>query len=352
MRRLFFAAVCCLLVPAVTHATAYSVTLTGDAGSGFATIDVTGDDIDYNILVSGFSPDTAVLSDGENDIDLGATFVSGTAVGTATSAMAGDIVADPAAWTLEVSGGGNTLSGMFSSGSGGETVVYFPVSATIVGLAGTNFKSDARIVNRSGEQASVTLAYYPAGAGGNNGPADTETIMVAANEQAVLTNFVEEFFGVTDGRGGVKVTADRAVLVSERVYNDQTDLGEGTFGLYIDAVSLDQAYRSGLVSFLQNQLANTGTGFRGSIGWFNPSTTAVEVTFSAWDTSGAMLGETTRSIAGLAHDQFAINQLWSGLANYGNMYVTYSADGDIFIYGTITDNVSGDGTYIPATLSQ
>ena len=65
-----------------------------------------------------------------------------------------------------------------------------------------------------------------------------------------------------------------------------------------------------------------------------------------------MLGETTRSIAGLAHDQFAINQLWSGLANYGNMYVTYSADGDVFIYGTITDNVSGDGTYIPATLSQ
>ncbi len=351
MRRFLLAAACVVLLPAVAQATAYSVTLTGDAGSGFATIDVAGNDVDYNILVSGFSPTTAVLTDGTNDIDLGASFAGGNAFGTTTSAMAGDIAADPSSWTLEVSGGGDTISGALSVGGGSETVVYFPVAATIVGLAGTNFKTDGRIVNRSGEAASVTLEYYPAGAGGNSGPAGSETITVGANEQAVLTNFVEDFFGVSDGRGGVKVTADRTVLVSARVYNDQTADGNGTFGLYIDAVSLDQAYHSGLVSFLENQLANTGTGFRGSIGWFNPSSTAVEVTFRGWDTSGDLLGETTRTIAGLAHDQSAVNQLWPSLANYGDMYVTYTADGDIFIYGTITDNISGDGTYIPAALS-
>ena len=61
MRRFILAAACILLLPAVAQATAYSVTLSGDAGSGFATIDVAGNDIDYNILVSGFAPDTRML---------------------------------------------------------------------------------------------------------------------------------------------------------------------------------------------------------------------------------------------------------------------------------------------------
>jgi hypothetical protein len=338
----------------VAGAQTYNVNLSGAAGTGFASIGITGDAIDYAIVTSGLdpAPTTATLTDGSDSVDLGASFGgTGSATGSTNSAMASAISGNPSAWSLEVSNGSDTLSGALSVGGGSETVVYFPVAATIVGLAGTNFKTDGRIVNRSGEAASVTLEYYPAGAGGNIGPAGSETITVGANEQAVLTNFVEDFFGVSDGRGGVKVTADRTVLVSARVYNDQTTDGNGTFGLYIDAVSLDQAYHSGLVSFLENQLANTGTGFRGSIGWFNPSSTAVEVTFRGWDTSGDLLGETTRTIAGLAHDQSAVNQLWPSLANYGDMYVTYTADGDIFIYGTITDNISGDGTYIPAALS-
>ncbi len=351
MRRLLLAAACCLLLPAVAQATAYSVTLTGDAGSGFATIDVAGNDIDYNILVSGFTPTTAVLTDGSNDIDLGASFTGGTAFGTAASAMADDIVSDPSAWTLEVSGGGDTISGSLSVGGGSSTVVYFPVSAAVRGAAGTNFRTDLRIVNRSGDTASVTLDYFAAGPDANTAPDATDTVDVAANEQLVLNDFVAENFGVTNGRGGVKVTADRSVLASSRVYNDQTGAGDGTFGLYVDSVDMSQASSSGLVSFLQNRPASSGAGFRGAIGWFNPNTSAVEVSFSGWDTTGALLGTTTRTINGQVHDQFFINQLWPALADYGDMYVTYSADGDLFVYGTITDNVSGDGTYITAAPS-
>jgi hypothetical protein len=352
MRRFILGAVCILLLPAVAQATAYSVTLSGDAGSGFATIDVAGTTIDYNILVSGFAPDTAVLSDGSNDIDLGAGFTAGTAVGSTTSALTGDIIADPSAWTLEVSGGSDTISGALSTGgSGSETVLYFPVSAAVRGAAGTNFRTDLRLVNRTRDTVSVTLDYFAAGADANTTPDATDTVDVAPNEQLVLNDFVAASFGVTNGRGGVKVTADGAVLATSRVYNDQSAAGDGTFGLFVDAVEMGRAYRSGLVSFLQNRPASSGAGFRGAIGWFNPTESAVEVTFRGWDTDGTLLGETTRTINAHTHDQLFVNQLWAALANYGDMYVTYEADGSIFIYGTITDNVSGDGTYIPAAQS-
>ncbi len=349
MRRFILTAACVLLLPALAQATAYSVTLSGDAGSGFATIDVAGTTIDYNILVSGFAPDTAILTDGSNEIDLGASFSGGTAVGSTTSDMAGDIIAAPASWTLEVSDGTDTISGALSAGGGGgETVVYFPVSAAVAGAAGSNFRTDLRIVNRTGNTVAVTLDYYAAGGDANTAPDATDTVDVAANEQRVLNDFVAENLGVANGRGGVKVTADGAVLVSSRVY---TAGGDGSYGLFVDSVDMSQAYRSGVVPFLQNRPANSGADFRGSLGWFNPNESAVEVTFRGWDTDGTLLGETSRTIPAMTHDQFFINQLWSALSNYGDMYVTFEADGALFIYGTITDNGTNDGTYIPAAQS-
>ncbi|HSO22386.1 MAG TPA: hypothetical protein VLT81_05740 [Chondromyces sp.] len=346
MRRFLLTTACILLLPALASATTYTASLAGDAGSGFGNITVTGNDIDYNILVSGFAPDAAVLTDGSNDIDLGASFTAGAAFGSVTSNLAGDIIADPSAWTLEVSGGSDTISGALATGgAGAETVVYFPVSAAVQGAAGSNFRTDLRLVNRTGETVAVTLDYYAAGADANTAPDATDSVDVAANEQLVLNDFVASSFGVTNGRGGVKVTADGTVLATSRVY---TAGGDGSFGLFVDSVDMSQAYRAGLISFLQNRPANSGAGFRGSIGWFNPNSSAVTVTFRGWDTDGTMLGETSRTINALTHDQFFINQLWSALADYGDMYVTFQADGAIFVYGTITDNGTNDGTYIPA----
>jgi hypothetical protein len=352
MRRTLLAAACILLLPALATAQTYTASLSGAEVSGFGTITISGDDIGYNILVSGMSPTTAVLTDGSIELDLEPAFVAGSAFGSVTDAtVAAAILSDASSWDLDVGDGTNTISGSLGTSSGGETVVYFPVSAAIRGAQGTNFRTDARIVNRTGEAATATVEYYPEGAAGNSGPAVSETVDITANEQLVLVDFVADFFGVSNGKGGVRITSESALSVSSRVYNDQSDVGDGTFGLYVDAIDMNQAYRSGLVPFLQNRRANSGEGFRGAVGWFNPTSSTVTITLLGWDTDGTYLGETTREVAGLAQEQFSIQQLWSALAGHGDMYVTYSADGDIFVYGTITDNISGDGTYIPATQS-
>ena len=344
MRRFLLTTACILLLPALAAAQTYTASLTGDEGSGFGTVAISGTTIDYNILVSGIAATSAVLSNGSDTINLGASFTNGAALGSTTSNLAGNIVAAPASWNLSVNNG--ALSGALGAGgSGAETVVYFPVSAAVQGAAGSNFRTDLRLVNRTGETVAVTLDYYAAGADANAAPDATDSVDVAANEQLVLNDFVASSFGVTNGRGGVKVTADGTVLATSRVY---TAGGDGSFGLFVNSVDMSQAYRAGLISFLQNRPANSGAGFRGSIGWFNPNASAVTVTFRGWDTDGTLLGETSRTINSMTHDQFFINQLWSALADYGDMYVTFQADGAIFVYGTITDNGTNDGTYIPA----
>ena len=117
---------------------------------------------------------------------------------------------------------------------------------------------------------------------------------------------------------------------------------------FVDAVGTDRAYMTGTISFLENANRNSGAGFRGAIGWFNPNSSSVTVTLYGWDTDGTLLGSETVTVAGLEQKQQFIQAIWPALAGYGDMYVTYMASDNIFVYGTITDNVSGDGTYIPA----
>ncbi len=343
MKRTIFV-LAALLLPLTAAAQSYTASLTGDAGTGFGTIAISGDTIDYTILVSGIDAAGAALTSGGDEIDLGASFTNGTAIGSTTSSLAGDVLSNPAAWTLEINDG--ALSGVLSAGSaGGSTEAYFPVQAAVAGAAGSNFRTDLRIVNNASETVAVTVDYYAAGADANTAPDATFTVDVAVNEQRVLNDYVASNLGISNGRGGVVVTSDGAVSVVSRVY---TAGDEGSFGLFVDSVGMDDARSAGVIPFLQNRPANSGAGFRGSIGWFNPNTSAVTVTFRGWDTAGTLLGETSRTVNGLTHDQFFINQLWSALADYGDMYVTFSADGELFVYGTITDNATNDGTYVPA----
>ena len=340
-----------LLLPMVVGAQTYNVNLSGAAGTGFASISITGDAIDYAIVTSGLdpAPTTATLTDGSDSVDLGASFGgTGSATGSTNSAMASAISSNPSAWSLEVANGSDTLSGTLAGGASGTTEVYFPVSASNPGANQTFFRTDARIINRSGGSASVTLDFYANDDGGNSAPDASETVTVDVNEQLVLNDFLVTLFGFSTAQGAVKISSDSSLTVASRVYNDQTSVDGGTLGLFVDAVDMDQAYPAGVISFLQNRNRNSGEGFRGALGWFNPNGTDVEITLYGWATDGTLLGSETVTVSGLEQKQQFVNAIWPALSDYGNMYVTYAADGDIFVYGTITDNVSGDGTYIPA----
>jgi hypothetical protein len=344
------ASVALLLLPLAVGAQTYNVNLEGDAGTGFATIIIDGSDINYTIITSGIDPTSAELTDGTDTVDLAADFGgTGIATGSVNSSFAGDIANNPSVWTLNVTNGMDTLSGMVSTGGGGTaTAVYFPVAASNPGANQTYWRSDARIINRSGEATTATLDFYANDDGGNAEPDATETVDVAANEQLVLSDILVNLFGFNSAQGAVRISSERSLVVASRVYNDQTSVDAGTQGLFVNAVGMDEAYRAGTISFLQNRNRNSGEGFRGAIGWFNPGSGEVTLSLTAWGTDGTSLGAETVTVAGLEQSQDSPQNIFSSLSDYGDFYITFSASNDIFVYGTITDNVSGDGTYIPA----
>ncbi len=358
------------LAPCGAAAQTYTAELTPDnvvpnpgppGASGLATIVFADTSVEYNLVFSGVEDPTAAhihVGDagrtGEVVVDLDPVFSGGFASGsvTADAATIAEIVDDPAHYYVQIHSAdfpGGALRGQLSGGGSVVTTLYLPVVATVAGQAGTDFHTDARFVNRSGEAAEVTFSYYRGGAGGNpSGPSQTATMTIGPNEQLVLDDMATELFGVNNGKGGVKIEADRFVFGSARIYNDQRGAGAGTFGQWAQALSMGDARVEGAIQFLSNEDPDSGVGFRGNVGWFNPHDVSLELTLDAWDTSGAPLGSVPWTAGPYEQLQRNLGQLWSALSDYGDLYVTFTADMPIFVYGSLVDNVNGDAIYIPA----
>ncbi len=362
-----------LLLPLVLGAETFSADLSGaavvpgpgdDDATGFAVVDISGTDVSYSIIASGLDTITAAHihtgaagASGGVVVDLEASFINGTATGSvaADAATLSNIIDSPEGFYVQVHTEGfpnGAIRGQLAGAGGGEGdayVAYFPVAAAIAGQAGTFFRTDARMVNLSGQAASVTLQYYPEGDAGNSGPSATATVTVGPGQEAVLNDFVAEQFGVTDGKGAVVISSSTELKSLARIYNDARDAGLGTFGQLVPAQTIDHALTNGVLPFLSNEDAASGEGFRGNIGWFNPNTDAIQVSFAAWDaTTGQQLGTLTSSAEGLAQQQLNLAQLWPELADAGDLYVTFVSSEPVFMYASVVDNVNGDAIFIPA----
>ena len=345
MRRVALAVACVLLLPVAASAATLTATLSGDGASGFAVVDIANQTVSYQIITSGLSsPSSAVITDGGSSLDLGATFVAGTAVGSVSDAMAADIAADPAAYDVEVSDGATTISGSLGGSPAAPVTLYIPVVAATSGQGGALFRTDVRLVNMSGGMASVDLMYHPSDGSG----AIMSSVTVADGAQLVLDDVVADELG-TEGRGGLVIGADRDISAMARIYNDQRPAGEGTFGQFVQGVAMDEARISGLIPFLSNRAVSSGEDFRSNIGWLNPNGEDAVITFNAYDSDGTSLGDAVqRTAVSLTQGQANVGDLWSGLADYGDHYLTFEATVPVFVYGAVADNVSSDGIYIPA----
>jgi hypothetical protein len=195
----------------------------------------------------------------------------------------------------------------------------------------------------------VTLQYYPEGDDGNSGPSATATVNLAVGQEGVLNDLVANQFGVTNGKGAVVISSNAQLKSLARIYNDARDAGQGTFGQLVPAQTLDDALTNGVLPFLSNEDPASGAGFRGNIGWFNPNSDAIQVSFAAWDAAtGQQLGTLSSSAEGLAQQQLNLAQLWPELADAGDLYVTFVSSEPVFMYASVVDNVNGDAIFIPA----
>jgi len=362
------------LLPVAASAQSYSASLSGDAvvpgpgaagATGIATMAVDGTTVMYSLLFSGVdSPTSAHIHEGAAGetggvvLDLDPTFTGGAASGsvTADQGTLDAIMADPAGYYVQVHSAGfpnGAIRGQLTGMGGGPVdegvVLYHPVIAKLTGQAGTNFVTDVRILNRSGDTATVTIDFYAVG-GGHTAPTATVTLTVADGEQLVADDVIGNVFGAGNTRGGVIITSDRAISAAAKIFNDQRAAGEGTFAQFQPGLPLSHGWASGAVYFLSNEAATSGEGFRANLGWFNPNDAGIDVTFTAYDTDGTMIGSFDGAAGAYEHAQVNVADLFPSLADYGDHYITYSTAGGehLFVYGSVVDNVNGDAAYIPA----
>src|SRR5713226_1723245 len=244
-----------------------------------------------------------------------------------------EIIANPAGFYANIHNAdfpGGAIRGQLTAAPGTfvNPILFAPVVAKVTGAKGENFVEEVRLVNRSSASSNVTLDFFASSLTALAAPTATRTVTVAANSQMVLNDVLGSTFA-TSGIGALRITADKDVIASGHLLNDQRSSANGTTGEAFSAGPVDSTCRNGTLPLLSNASAAdlaAGLGFRTNI-----ATKTVTVPSFA---------HTQLSLAGLFDSASA-----SDLAQT-DFFVTYTVSGGpAVVYAAVADNKTGDNYF-------
>ena len=213
--------------------------------------------------------------------------------------------------------------------------------ARTAGAAGTNWRSKAALLNRSGGAASATVSYVR----------ETSTVSagvgLADGELVAWDNVLEDLFDLSgDSSGALKVESDRELIVTARTYN-LTD--EGTFGQFLPGVTSTEAMGTGRFGVISQLTKNAS--FRTNIGFINLSLLPCQVRVRLYDALGVRVGsERTIEVGTMGFKQETNIFAKAGAGSHANAYarVEVLTPGClVWGYASVIDEISGDATTIP-----
>lgn len=379
MRKILFTLALSAMLPIAALAQSYSAVLTGGAevpgpgdadGAGLAVVTINGTSIQYSLLLQNIQAPTGAHIhrggagvSGDVVVNLNPSFSGLNATGTVSNvsqSLIDEIRANPSAFYVNVHTGdfqNGAIRGQLGTTQTGEgdEVLFLPVAGKVQGQNNTNFVTDVRIVNPTMTTAAVTVEFWQSNPSGASAPNATAQVTVPANGQLVLDDVTGTTVNTPGVLGAMRFVSDEPVIVSARVINDLRGSDLGTTGFAFEASELSDAKQSGIIPFLSQASSaevQAQEGFRTNVGWFNPSSVPVNVTFSARDSeTGAVLAVSTMTVNPGAQQQMGALQLIPSLANatadqQRNFYLTYTASAPVFVYGSVVDNRTGDSVYI------
>ena len=230
-----------------------------------------------------------------------------------------------------------------SSAQGTRYVV--PGIAYIDGI--TKWRSDMRVFNAASTSTNATITFYPQG---NPGGAMSKDVTIAAGQVLALDNILSSFFGITDPSAGgsvlVSTKETSSIVATARTYAQ----GEtGTYGLFIEGIRPDQAIGLGERSMHLLQLEQSAE-FRTNVALVETTGQPVtaEVTLVLPDSK--VTTKVPITLAGNGFTQFPLSSFGAGNSIYNariSIKVT-SGTGRVSAYGSVVDNRTQDGTYVPA----
>ncbi|HEX6084510.1 MAG TPA: PKD domain-containing protein [Thermoanaerobaculia bacterium] len=209
-----------------------------------------------------------------------------------------------------------------------EKSLTIPAVGRAPGANGTFWRSDVTLFNPNGDAMNVTLRYN-----GTN-----KTLNLPSRDTVVLADILSEY-GATSGNGALFLswTASAGPVVTSRTYTS-VETG-GTFGQSIDPIAAlgPTSYVPGL---------RNDSSFRSNIGFVNGGTEAETFTVIVLSSAGTELARNTVTVPAREQRQYSVSSLFPNVNSSSfTLAIQGDADAQLFAYGSMVDNASGDPVF-------
>lgn len=261
-------------------------------------------------------------------------------------------------FTVNVSGsiGGQNVSSSVQlavTSSTADQEIYVPTGAHLTGFNNVNWRTDLEVNNPGTRRATYAIALLLRNQNNSN-PAFKSTFTLNPGVSARYDDILFGTFGFS-GAAALRITpVDGAILLTSRTYNQ---LPAGTYGQSVPATP-----RARAIGFSQDARLiglshdpSLSSGYRTNLGFLNASPAGIHVEAEFYQPNGAFLGETSYDLAAFEFFQKdkAFEEVTSGLVNDGYIIVrTTTAGAKFFAYAVVTDNLTGDPTYVSAQVPE
>lgn len=227
--------------------------------------------------------------------------------------------------------------------------LFIPVVGAAPGALGTTWDTDLRIFNTSWDDSgTVVLTFYPRG--GQLDPVST-SLDIEPRQTLTWDRAMEQLFPGSDGIGALRISTSAEVVASARIFNDRRDVGEGTFGQLMSALTACDAMTRGVLTGITDSAGTVAGSFaaRTNVGLFNPTDQQVQVQLTLRDADGDVSESRVVFLGPFMHSQTALiaENGWFDIDDdLTSATLSFEASSPIFVYGSVVDNTSGD----PSTL--
>lgn len=224
------------------------------------------------------------------------------------------------------------------------------VAGKVTNGLGQNFVTDLRVFNPSFDSPTTGLVeFFPAGTSANTNAGASMIVTVPPRGTAVLNDVNGTAALNATGTGALRVSAAQNLVVTSRIYNDQTASGKGTFGQFAPGLARTSLLLHGVIPQLSNQ-SDLNSGSRTNIGFFNPNGSDAIVRLELRDDAGTVLGTNVFTLAAQSQQQSAIANYFSSadLSKAPNLTLSFDSNLPVAAYGSVVDNVSSDQIFVVA----
>jgi hypothetical protein len=238
--------------------------------------------------------------------------------------------------------------------------IIIPVAGSVHGSGNTNFMTDLNLFNNTAQgvtgNTDVLIQFFPAGSGSPAAQFVAWATLLPRGMAAYRDVSTSAFDGQINGIGALRLVTSNNIFANARIYNNQVAAGAGTFGQHVAGLPRSSALTDGTLVGLSNIVSVPPVGTptsRTNIGFFNPSDTTSTAAFELLDGNGTVLG--TRTLTLNPWQQLQLPLIGGLITGVNGDVVTstvhFLSSNPIFVYASVVDNVSGDGSYVTPGIS-